>query len=132
MPITTHARDMRKALTPAEAILWSVLRTSPLDHWHFRRQVAFWELYIADFASHAALLVIEADGCSHDMTGDADAQRTAWFETQGYRVVRFTNADVMRDRQSVYLTLCALVPESEPPPRSRKGASRPPRRGEGV
>jgi very-short-patch-repair endonuclease len=132
MPITTHARAMRKALTLAEAILWSLLRTAPLDRWHFRRQVTFRELYIADFASHAALLVIEADGHSHELTGDADARRTAWFETQGYRVMRFTNADVMRDRQSVYLTLCALVPEGEPPPRSRKGASRPPHRGEGV
>jgi very-short-patch-repair endonuclease len=130
--IKSNARSMRKALTPAEAVLWTILRTSPLDAWHFRRQVVFDAMYIADFASHTARLVIEGDGPSHELTSAADTQRTAWFARQGYRVTRFRNDDILADRQSVWRTLCALLPEGGPPPRSAKAPSRPPRKGEGV
>ena len=75
--------------------------------------------------------MFEADGASHAMTAVADATRTAWFAAQGYRVVQFWNADILADRQMVWRAICALVPEDGPPPRSRKGASRPPRKGEG-
>lgn len=115
--LTTNARAMRRALTPAEAILWRVLRSPPLDTWHFRRQVAFEPLYIADFASHAAKLIIEADGPSHDLTFEADAERTAWFATKGYRVARFDNSLILADAQSVWRAVCGLVPEGLPPPR---------------
>ncbi len=121
---------MRHNLTPAEAVLWMLLRTPPLDLWHFRRQVTFGNLYIADFVSHSAQLVIEADGPSHQLTGQADAVRTAWFEAQGYQVIRFQNSDIVRDRQSVFLTVSGLLPASGPPPRSR-ATSRPPHKGEG-
>ena len=128
--LKANAKLLRRSLTPAEALLWTILRSPPLDRWHFRRQVAFAPLYIADFASHAARLVVEADGPSHDLTAAADAERTAWLATRGYQVVRFRNSDVLDDRQSVWRTLCALVPEGGPPPRSA-APSRPPRRGEG-
>ena len=130
--IKSNARSMRKALTPAEAVLWTILRAPPLNAWHFRRQVVFDTLYIADFASHAARLVIEADGPSHDLTAVADMQRTAWFGRRGYRVIRFRNDDILADRHSVWLTICSLLPESGPPPRSAQAPSRPPRKGEGV
>ena len=128
--LKTNARTLRRALPPAEALLWIILRSPPLDAWHFRRQVAFEPLYIADFASHAARLVVEADGPSHDLTAAADAARTAWLTARGYRVVRFRNAEILADRQSVWRTICALVPAGGPPPRSA-APSRPPRKGEG-
>jgi very-short-patch-repair endonuclease len=123
---------MRNALTPAEAVLWTILRSPPLDAWHFCRQVAFDPVYIADFASHTARLVIEADGPSHELIVTADAQRTAWFAGRGFRVIRFRNDEIFADRQSVWRTICALLPEGGPPPHSAKTPSRPPRRGEGV
>jgi len=130
--IKSNARSMRKALTPAEAVLWTILRSPPLDAWHFRRQVVFDTMYIADFASHTARLVIEADGPSHELTSTADAQRTAWLARHGYRVTRFRNDDILADRQSVWRTICALLPEGGPPPRSAKAPSRPPHKGEGA
>jgi very-short-patch-repair endonuclease len=46
-----RARAMRSAATPAERAMWNILRTLPLAAWHFRRQVAFDDRYIGDFAS---------------------------------------------------------------------------------
>ncbi len=120
-----NARALRRALTPAEAILWTILRSAPLDSWHFRRQVPFAPLYIADFASHTAKLIVEADGPSHDFTTDQDAARTAWLGERGYRVLRFANAEIVGDRESVWRTVCAAAPVGEPPPRSLRESPSP-------
>ncbi len=127
--LAQNARAMRRALTPAEAVLWTILRSPPLDAWHFRRQVVFEPLYIADFASHSARLVVEVDGPSHALTSAADTARTAWLGAQGYRVVRFANADVLADRQSVWRAIGALLPASGPPPRSAGAESPSPQGG---
>ena len=49
--------------------------------------------------SHSARLVVELDGESHDFASrqSADRVRDAWFESQGYLVLRFANADVLRN-----------------------------------
>ena len=96
--LAARAKQMRRAQTPAERIVWQTLRQPPFDVLHFRRQVAFDDRYIADFASHRAKLVVEVDGRSHDLTAEADAVRTRWFAVQGYRVVRIAN-DVVHNRQ---------------------------------
>ena len=66
------ARKLRKAMPPAEARMWNLLRGEPFRWWHFRRQVPV-AAYFADFASHAAKLVVEIDGDTH---GTAAARRT--------------------------------------------------------
>ena len=52
--------------------------------------------YVADFACMAARVVIELDGSQH-ATGPhqiRDERRTRWFESEGYRVIRFWNNDL--------------------------------------
>ena len=50
--------------------------------------------YIADFCARPHKVIIAIDGGTH--TDQArDAQRTAARERMGYRVIRFSNADVM-------------------------------------
>ena len=79
-----------------EARLWNLLRQPPLKALHFRRQVPFAPYYV-DFASHLVKVIIEVDGSQHadDQAMSYDAQRTAFLESRGYRVLRFANADVL-------------------------------------
>jgi very-short-patch-repair endonuclease len=115
--LQSRAREMRRAMTPAEALLWTMLRTPPLSAWHFRRQVAFPPRYIADFCSHSARVIVEADGEGHVLGHGADAVRNAWFAAQGYRVARFENRQVLGERDGVFEALCTLVAQCAPPPR---------------
>ena len=107
--LAARAKLMRATASPPERAVWRVLRTPPFDALHFRRQVAFDEHYIADFASHRARVIVEVDGRSHDLTADADARRTAWLAAQGYRVVRVSNAQAMGDGAALAEALAFLI-----------------------
>lgn len=93
------ARELRKALTPAERKLWAYLRGDKLGV-NFRRQHAIGP-YIADFCAPRKKLIIEVDGGQHLEQAEYDAERTKFLESQGYRVIRFWNNDVMKDIDSV-------------------------------
>jgi very-short-patch-repair endonuclease len=94
------ARALRKQATKAEDILWSQLRASRFHGAKFRRQTPF-DRYVADFYCHASKLVIELDGRQHEWFEDYDAGRTAVIENYGVRVLRFNNAEVCDDLDSV-------------------------------
>lgn len=55
--------------------------------------------YVLDFALPRDRVVIEVDGDSHLRPEQIakDAERTAWLEARGWRVVRVWNEDVWRD-----------------------------------
>lgn len=100
-----RARAMRNNPTRAEQAMWRLLRER-FGEWRFRRQVPLAH-HIADFASHRARLVIEIDGGQHGGTGDE--ARTRVLEGEGYRVLRFWNAEVLENREGVALTLARVL-----------------------
>ncbi len=63
--------------------------------------------YHADFCSHAAKLIVEVDGDDHAMRVTTDAIRTRFLENEGYRVIRFTNSDVMDNIHGVVTMIAA-------------------------
>jgi len=95
---------MRSEPTPAEAMLWRALRAGRLNGLKVRRQVPIGP-FIADFVVAAAKLVIELDGSQHDADRIHDEQRTGWFESQGYTVIRFWNGDVTNNLDGVRTTI---------------------------
>ena len=86
---------MRRDMPAPERKLWFALRARRLDGAKFRRQVVIGR-YIVDFACRSpTMLVVEVDGETHAETHSYDAKRTKALEAGGYRVVRFTNDEVM-------------------------------------
>jgi very-short-patch-repair endonuclease len=91
--------------------MWRLLRQAFPDA-HFRFQVPIRD-YVADFASHGAKLIIEVDGGQHGDTADRD--RTRIIETEGYRVLRFWNNEVLGNPDGVARLIdSALGSESTP------------------
>jgi very-short-patch-repair endonuclease len=102
-PVTLdRARELRRNETAAEKRIWSRLRAHRFLGFKFRRQFPIGR-YVVDFVCLSAHLVIEIDGDSHsdDRAEALDAARTAWLETQGFRVVRFWNHDVIEGTDDV-------------------------------
>jgi very-short-patch-repair endonuclease len=94
------AKRLRKGQTDAESLLWSFLRNRQLDGFKFRRQHPI-PPYIVDFACVDIKLVVEIDGGQHADQRSADAKRTAFLESLGFRVVRFWNNEVLSNTDSV-------------------------------
>jgi len=95
-----RAGELRKELTPAERKLWAYLRGDKLNGVSFRRQHAIGN-YIPDFVSIKKKLIIELDGSQHLEQAEYDAERSKYFESHGYKVVRFWNNQVENDLNGV-------------------------------
>jgi very-short-patch-repair endonuclease len=83
-------------MTGPERALWSILRSRQLAHLKFRRQHPIGP-YVVDFYCHSARIAVELDGLSHDDTAEADAQRSAYLQLNGVRIVRVLNDDAISD-----------------------------------
>ncbi|WP_137112537.1 endonuclease domain-containing protein [Rhodobacter sp. SY28-1] len=104
----SRARHMRKEITPAERALWSVLRNLRFKGLKVRRQVPIGP-YIADFYCADHRLIIEADGSGHG--SPRDAQRDQWLATQGFRVLRLWNQEVLTNLPGCLATITCHTPE---------------------
>jgi very-short-patch-repair endonuclease len=114
-------------MTDAERRLWSVLRGRRCDDYKFRRQVPVGR-YVADFICYEHRLIVEVDGSQHDESA-RDKTRDAWLASQGFRLLRLWNRDVLLDTDGALLSILAALQELPHPPRSRSAPS--PARGEG-
>ena len=90
--------------------MWNVIKARQTGI-RFRRQVpiGFW---IADFACLDPKLVIEIDDLSHEWRDEEE--RTAYFEAQGFDVIRFTNEMVAKELPSVVGTIEAWIEDHAP------------------
>jgi adenine-specific DNA-methyltransferase len=100
--LTTRSRTLRQNSTDAERKLWSILRSRQLNGFKFRQQVEI-DGYIVDFLCPELRLIIEVDGGQH--TPERDARRTAYLESQGFRLLRFWNHDVLQNLDGVWTTI---------------------------
>ena len=98
--IRQRSRSLRHPQTPAESKLWSRLRGCQLVGLKFRRQHPI-GAFIVDFYCASHRLVVEIDGESHAAQVEYDRARTDWLQANGYRVIRFTNAEVNHQLESV-------------------------------
>ncbi|MBI2715019.1 MAG: endonuclease domain-containing protein [Rhizobiales bacterium] len=112
-----RARQLRRAMTDAERRLWWHLRGLRVGGTHFRRQATIGP-YFADFACHEFKLVIELDGGGHAQQSQiiTDRARTRFLESQGYRVLRFWNNDVLRETEAVMTVIYETLKEAAAAP----------------
>ncbi|UPT86594.1 DUF559 domain-containing protein [Bradyrhizobium barranii subsp. apii] len=111
----TRAKRLRREMTRAEALLWRYLKADRLASLAFRRQTPMGH-YIADFVAHSCKLIVELDGESHDFEERVrhDERRDQWFASRGYRVLRFTNDDVMKNLEGVVLSIVEAAEQAAP------------------
>ena len=117
------AKALRKNETKAESLLWELLRGKQLYGLKFRRQHPI-DPYFADFACVSKKIVIELDGGYHDHTVEQDLKRQKYLEEQGWKVLRFSNEDVLEDAEAVTRAIAAelgLTYEFVQRPKARSG-----------
>ncbi len=111
------ARNLRKKQTEAEGKIWRRLRSRQVADCKFRRQHVI-GAYIVDFFCLERRLVVEIDGGQH-ADSEADAARTRFLESQGFRVIRFWNNEVLNSLDEVVEEIYRVLtspPHSAPHP----------------
>src|SRR6266480_2587173 len=106
------ARDLRKNPTDAERLLWGRLRRQQMDGFKFRRQHSVGP-YICDFACLEARIVIELDGSQHVEQSDYDLRRDTFLRSNGFRVLRFWNNDILLRTDAVLETVYQALHRSQ-------------------
>jgi len=117
---------MRREPTDAERIIRPVLRAHRFADRKWRRQQPL-GIYVVDFSCLEARLIVEVDGSQH-VESEYDVHRDARLRSQGFRMLRFWNNDVLARTTGVQAAIYAALnggarASSIPLPRplSRKG-----------
>ena len=124
----SHAKALRANMTEAERRLWYFLRAHRFAGMKFKRQALIGRC-IVDFVSFQRRLVVEVDGGQHAESED-DLRRTRWLESQGFRILRFWNNQVLSNTGGVLDAI--MTASANPSPGTPLGGAPPsPTRGEG-
>jgi len=92
-----NAKANRRNLTEAESVFWNISKSNGLGQ-KCRRQYIIGQ-YIVDFFFRKSMLIVEIDGGYHftEKQHREDVIRQDWLEKKGYKLLRFTNEEVMSD-----------------------------------
>src|ERR1039458_6925367 len=95
-------KELRSALTPAEASLWKSLQRSKVNGQKFRRQHSVGS-YILDFYCPECRLAVELDGQGHfnSVKSEYDYRRSEYLKKVNIRVLRFENRLVFENLEGV-------------------------------
>ena len=107
-----RAKALRQSMTRSETLF---IKAHRIDGLGFRRQVPIGP-YIVDFACHSSRLIIELDGETHDfdLSRERDEKRDDGLRKIGYRVLRFTNDNVMTSLEGVVQLIREAVQDIPP------------------
>ena len=108
-----RARRLRRQMTDSERALWARLRRKQLQAVQFYRQKPIGN-YIVDFYAPKAKIVLEVDGSQHMERAQAarDLQGDAFLGSQGLRVLRFDDLQVLKEIEGVMEVKSPLTPLS--------------------
>ena len=110
--LTPNSRKLRTDMTDAEQRLWNCVRGKQLSGVQFYRQKPIGR-YIVDFYAHAARLVIELDGSQHleKEHTEADQVRDHFLQSNGLKVLRFDNRQVLLELDAVVGCIFEVISE---------------------
>jgi len=127
--LVENARELRRLQTPAEELMWKLLRNRQFLGLKFRRQHQIGN-YIVDFYCHEQQLVLEIDGEVHDTpeAKERDRERDAQLTGLGFRVLRLPNEMVLGNPGEALTEIETLVSPSHIGGEDRGGGAEPPSR----
>ncbi|MEK7188975.1 MAG: endonuclease domain-containing protein [Patescibacteria group bacterium] len=117
---TKHRRrELRKEMTKAELVVWSVVRNNQLGH-RFRRQHGIGR-FIVDFYCPILKLIVEVDGEIHGEGGQPlqDKEREAYLRKFNFRIKRYHNDHVLENPEFIRYDLkkyCDSLKSLKPSP----------------
>jgi very-short-patch-repair endonuclease len=102
-----------------------MLRLRQVEGYRFRRQVQI-ERFTAGFVCYEAKLIAEIDGRQHNPSSGREANRTRFLQSEGYRVLRSRNNQVLSNPEGTRIMIAENLrrahPHPDPPPSRGRAA----------
>jgi very-short-patch-repair endonuclease len=108
------AKRLRRDQTDAESVFWYNVRSRRLAGFKFKRRYPV-APYIVDFVCIESKLIVKLDGGQHAIQWSYDEKRTEFLETRGYRVLRFWNDEILKNRDGVLETVLRALRNVDTP-----------------
>jgi len=107
--LKANARANRNNMTEAESAFWQIVKGNAFGQRCIRQHII--GDYIVDFLFRKSKLVVEIDGGYHftEEQKHDDEVRTDWLEHMGYKVIRFTNEEVLFDTEKVINVIKEII-----------------------
>lgn len=83
-----------------ERILWFYLRNHHLMNMRFRRKARVGE-FTAEFLCDAKKMVVELERGKSGRMRDRDRGKDVWMESQGFKILRFPDNEVLENMEGV-------------------------------
>ncbi|MBR4507708.1 MAG: DUF559 domain-containing protein, partial [Alphaproteobacteria bacterium] len=96
-----RAKELRKAGSLPEALLWDEIKNKKLNGLDFDRQKIIGN-YIVDFFCASKFLVIEIDDKTHDFKEEYDKIRDEYLSSLNLNVIHITAAEVLKNPHAIY------------------------------
>ena len=95
--LKNNAKANRSNMTEAESAFWQIAKGNGLGQ-KCRRQYIIGE-YIVDFFFRQSMVIVELDGAYHaaEEQQEKDKERQDWLEQKGYKILRFSNEQILYD-----------------------------------
>jgi len=97
--LVEKSKEMRENPTKAEATLWTQLKGKKLNI-KFRKQHII-EDYIVEFVCISKGLIVEVDGEIDESQIENENKRTAFLESQGFKIIRFETEEILNNTDAV-------------------------------
>jgi very-short-patch-repair endonuclease len=94
--LVERAKQLRKAGSLPEALLWKELKGKQINGLDFDRQKVIGN-YIVDFFCEELGIIIEIDDKSHDMKEKHDKTREKYLKNLGLEIIHISAKDVLKD-----------------------------------
>ena len=104
-------RTLRTHGTPAEAMMWKLLKGKQMDGAKFRRQFSIGP-YILDFYCPECRICVELDGDGHYSADgyEHDQERNSYlYEEHGITTLRYENQDVFNSAENICKQICEVI-----------------------
>ncbi len=95
--------ELRKNMTESEKILWFRLRNRKTGYKFRRQQIVGY--FIPDFVCVEKKVIVEVDGEIHRFRKEQDEVRNAYYASEGYVVLRFSDKEVLEETENVVLEI---------------------------
>jgi very-short-patch-repair endonuclease len=113
-----RAKELRKAGNLSEVLFWNQVKNHQFLNLDFHRQKIIGN-YIVDFYCPELQLVVEIDGSSHDDKLEYDAERDAYIQGLGLKILHYDDAAVKQNLNAVMDDLKEICGELENTPSLR-------------